>query len=120
MEFKTVNYDSKIIKEGISHKGRRKSDDPVKIFSQQLKDQNVLYFFYKDDECLYIGQTGICLWDRIIRHEDPEKDSKWFEEAHKICLIILDKKVDVISRRNLESTFIVNYLRAGHKLYNKE
>ena len=52
--------------------------------------------------------------------EDPEKDSKWFEEANKICLIILDKKVDVISRRNLESTFIVNYLRAGHKLYNKE
>ncbi len=43
-----------------------------------------------------------------------------FQEANKICLIILDKKVDVISRRNLESTFIVNHLRAGHKLYNKE
>lgn len=55
-----------------------------------------------------------------MRHENPEKNSKWFKNGNKIKIIVLDKNIDKYSRSNLESCFIINLLRAKHPLYNKQ
>ena len=92
MTFKEVSYNYNEIARTLFKKGKRKKDDPVK----QLKN------------------------DRIMRHEKPEKNSKWFKNGNKIKIIVLDKNIDKYSRRNLESCFIINLLRAKHPLYNKQ
>ena len=120
MVFKEVSYNYNEIALTLSKKGRRKKIDPVQLLKNELTDKNIIYFFYKDEDCLYVGETDTCLWDRIMRHENPEKNSKWFKKGNKIKIIILDKKIDKYSRRNLESCFIINLLRADHHLYNKQ
>ena len=120
MTFKEVSYNYNEIARTLFKKGKREKDDPVKQLKNDLKDKNIIYFFYKDDDCLYVGETNTCLWDRIMRHENPEKNSKWFKNGNKIKIIVLDKNIDKYSRRNLESCFIINLLRAKHPLYNKQ
>lgn len=120
MVFKEVSYNYNEIALTLSKKGRRKKDDPVQQLKNELTDKNIIYFFYTDEDCLYVGETDTCLWDRIMRHENPEKNSKWFKKGNKIKIIILDEEIDKYSRRNLESCFIINLLRANHHLYNKQ
>ena len=120
MTFKEVSYNYNDIAQTLFKKGKRIKYDPVKQFKNDLKDKNIIYFFYKDDDCLYVGETNTCLWDRIMRHENPEKNSQWFKKGNKIKIIVLDKNIDKYSRRNLESCFIINLLRAKHPLYNKQ
>lgn len=118
MRFKEVEYDYSTIIKTLDKKGHRTKEDPVAVFSNELKDRNVIYFFYNSDQCLYVGETDTSLWDRIVRHEPPEKNKDWFKRSNKIKIIVLDEKIDKYTRKNLESCFIVNLLRAGHELCN--
>lgn len=119
MKFKTVKYNPTEVLETI-HKTSSKEQSAASEFKKSLQDENVIYFFYNDAECKYIGETSTNLWNRCFKNTPAEKDQPWFKESNRIEIIILDKSINSIGRQHLESSFIITYLHAGHKLHNKK
>lgn len=35
-----------------------KKSEELQAFKDSISDENVLYLFFKDNECLYVGETG--------------------------------------------------------------
>ena len=84
--------------------------------TRELK--NIVYFFYKDEECLYVGESSASLYERCFIHSPKEKKQKWFKEGNKIWIIQLDNQENELittrCRRALEAMFIV----INHPKYN--
>ena len=119
MKFKKITYDSTAVLKSIK-KGRPSEESPASSLRDELQDKNIVYFFCKDDECKYVGESDVCLWNRCIDHTPKHKNQPWFKECNTICIIVLDSKMDIIARQALESIFIVTLSRAGHNIYNKK
>lgn len=90
-------------------------------FKKSTKDlTNIIYFFYNNDVCLYVGETGTSLYHRCFKHTPKESKSEWFEEGNKIIVIILDDlKSDIENtkaRQALEGVFILT----NKPKYNKK
>lgn len=49
MQLKTISYAPKKI---------IKKSEELQAFKDSISDENVLYLFFKDNECLYVGETG--------------------------------------------------------------
>lgn len=98
MELKTVKYNAE---EMIPYSKTRKQ------FKEQTSDSNIIYLFYNKNECLYIGQTDVSLYERCYRNTPKESDQPWFKEGDTIYIIKLDDNIDDISRQGLESCFIL-------------
>ena len=85
-------------------------------FKADTSMSNVLYFFFKSDECLYIGETRISLFDRVFKHTPGHKEKVWFQQADTIYQMKLDECIDDIAREAIESSFILAY----RPRYNKK
>ncbi|HHQ4326830.1 TPA: GIY-YIG nuclease family protein [Clostridium perfringens] len=108
MQVKTVHYDStKLVKD---------NPELLKEFKEKISISNILYLFFKDNECLYIGETAPSLKARCYQHTPKESESAWFIEGNRIHIIQLDDNIDKIARGTLESTFILAY----RPKYNKK
>ena len=107
MQFYTIKYDPSKITTG--------SAEYQKLYIE-TSIANVVYFFYKDDECLYIGETGTSLSDRIFKHTPKHLIQPWFKEGNKIFQIELGSGIDGIARGTIEATFILAY----RPKYNKK
>lgn len=74
---------------------------------------NIVYFFYENDKCLYVGETGCTLYERCFVNTPKEADEKWFNEGNTVYIIQLDKEEGeddkIVSRRRrmVEALFIV-------------
>lgn len=101
MNLKTIHYDNQKVLKAYSNERN--------VFRGQASTSNVLYFFYKGDECLYIGESETSLYHRCFKHSPKEKDQPWFKEADTINIIELDSNIDKFSRQTLESTFILTH-----------
>lgn len=75
-------------------------------FKKSVNKTNIVYFFCKESECLYIGETGTSLHDRIFKHTTKEKNQPWFKEADRIHIISLDDD-NMRNRKALEALVIV-------------
>ncbi len=89
-------------------------------FHKFCSKSNIIYMFFKDGQCLYIGETGTSLWERIITHTPSEKDQKWFKEGNRIEIIEMPECVDVFARKAIEQVFILAYNRNVHSTYNEK
>lgn len=100
MNMVTVNYTQKSL-----------SEDPNKLkeFKKKINISNVAYFYYFNDTCLYIGETGTSLKDRCYTHSPKQSRAKGFQEANTIKILKLDDCVDNIERQAIESVFILVY-----------
>jgi predicted GIY-YIG superfamily endonuclease len=85
-------------------------------FKNEISVSNIIYLFYKNSDCLYIGETNTSLSDRCYRHTPKESDKPWFKEGNLIHIIKLDANIDNIARQALESSFILAY----RPKYNKK
>jgi hypothetical protein len=119
MKFKKITFDSTAVLKSIK-KGVPDKESASYIFKEDLQDKNIVYFFYKDDDCKYVGESEDCLWNRCIEHTPKHKNQPWFKECNTICIILLDSNMDTIAWQALESIFIVTLSRAGHILHNKK
>jgi len=101
--------------------------DPIKAikrnsdFKIKTKDYtNILYFFYKDDSCLYVGESMVSLYKRCFVNTPKEKDEPWFVKGNKVLIIQLDtindKSLQMKKRHALEALFIVT----NNPKYNKK
>ncbi|HFC9206763.1 TPA: hypothetical protein ACF0PM_002222 [Clostridium perfringens] len=107
MKLKTVHYDAnKLIK----------GSEELEAFKESISDKNVLYLFFKDNECFYIGETSCTLKDRCYKNSKKHHEQEWFKECNTIHIIVLDDNIDDIARGTLESTFILAY----RPKYNKK
>lgn len=108
MELLTIKFDSSAV-----------GDEELKFKDMIKKHKNIIYFFYKDDECLYIGESKVSLYCRCYKNSPKEKDQLWFKNANKILIIQLDNKnnemLETRYRRALEALFIV----VNQPKYNK-
>ena len=83
---------------------------------------NVVYSFYKNEECLYVGEAGYALYKRCFVNTPKEADKEWFNEGNTVYIIQLDKKEGeddkIVSRRRraVEALFIVT----NSPKYNKK
>ena len=108
--------DVQIIKYSPEKAKKRASD-----FKKEAKKlTNVLYFFYNDEECLYVGESGVTLYDRCFVHTNKEKSEPWFNEGNKVIIISLgqinDERESTKEREALEGVFIVT----NKPKYNKK
>lgn len=106
MNLKTVLYDySKISVDGSQEQ---------KDFKKEIDIGNAIYLFYKDNDCLYIGQTGVSLQNRCYKNSPNHAEKDWFKEANKIHIIQVED-LDGFNRQNIESTFITAYRPENNK-----
>lgn len=117
MNFKKIQYDSEAVRNTLQ-KGKMDPNCAAHLLKKEISDSNVIYFFYNDCECKYVGETETSLWERCTKHTPPEINSAWFNECNNIFILLLDDNMDTIARQALESSFIVTLSRAGHGLYN--
>lgn len=108
MKLKTVTYNYYDI---IKNESEEKED-----FKNNISVGNIIYWFYNNNECLYIGETGTSLKDRCYRHSPKESEQAWFKEGNTIHIMELDESVDIIARQALEASFIL----AIRPKYNKK
>ena len=80
MNLKIIEYDySKI---------SVKNSDEEKSFKEDVSvNRNIIYFFYKDEKCLYVGETKCTLADRCYKNTPKHSEKDWFKEANKIYII---------------------------------
>lgn len=107
MNFYLINY---------SYNNLKPKSKIMKKFKSDISVSNIIYFFFNNCECLYIGETETSLKDRCYKHTPKESRMDWFKEANKIQIIELDDKIDTIARQALESSFILAY----RPKYNKK
>lgn len=100
MELKTIKYEYEEI---------QKEKEKLMEFKKFISISNIIYFFHKDNTCLYIGETRTSLMERCYKHTPKESEKPWFVEANTIHIIKLDKNIDDIARQALESSFILAY-----------
>lgn len=98
MELRTVKYNAEEMKP---------YSEARKQFKNQTSDSNIIYLFYNNTTCLYIGQTGVSLYDRCYVNTPKESEQPWFKEGNTIHIIKLDDSINDISRQALESCFIL-------------
>lgn len=96
-----------------------KSPDYLK-FKNHSGHQNIIYFFFKGTECLYIGETENSIFDRCFVNTPKHKDKSWFKDSDNIKIIVLENKTDIYYRQLLENSFIVTYRALGHPLRNQK
>ena len=97
MKLKTVNYNySKISK---------KYSMEQKKFKEDINVTNNIYLFFKDNECLYIGETGTTLKDRCYRHTEKLSEKDFFKNANIIYIIELDDCIGKEEREKIKTTF---------------
>ena len=89
-------------------------------FYNNSQSKNIVYFFFKDTECLYIGETENSIFDRCFVNTPKHKDKPWFQNANNIKIIVLESETDIYHRQLLENAFIVTYKALGHPLYNRK
>lgn len=107
MKLKTVKYEySKISID--------KSNEQIQ-FKKEIDIRNVIYFFFKDDKCLYIGETGATLKERCYKNTPKHSEKDWFKSANTIYIMQLDMEIGDIARQTLESTFILAYRPVNNK-----
>lgn len=99
MIVKTVKYHFQLLKK----------DEELEKFKEEIDMKNIIYLFFKDDECLYIGETNTSLKERCYRHSPNHSGQEWFKEGNQIHIIQLDNKIDKIARQVLEGVFILAY-----------
>ena len=107
MELRTVNYQANNLK---PYSNARKE------FEKSISLSNIIYLFYRDDECLYIGETWVSLVNRIYVNTPKEQDRSWYKEGNTIYIIELGDEIDDIARQTIESLFILAY----RPKYNKK
>lgn len=107
MKLITINYDySKII----NSKSQERD-----AFKKSTSASNVIYFFYDNSNCLYIGETSASLYDRCFTNTPKHSTKEWFKKANKIHIIELENDVDDIGRQALESSFILAFRPINNK-----
>lgn len=108
MKLKTVRYNSSLLKPRSAE---------LKEFKKEISDKgNIIYLFYKNSKCLYIGETSTSLEDRCYKNTPKHAKKIWFKQSNRIHIIKLDKKLDNIARQALESAFILSH----RPRYNKK
>ena len=108
MKLKTIKYDYiAVMLEG---------SNAEEEFKKAISVKNILYFFYNNDECLYIGESGKKLYDRFYKHTPKHHEKEFFKEGNMIHIIELGSEIDDIARQALESSFILAY----RPKYNKK
>lgn len=112
MEFKSFDYNSIEVKK--SNSKERKE------FNKNTRDKNIIYFFYKDDECLYIGESKKTLHDRCFKNTPKHSEKNFFIQSNKIRIIVLETCVGDFERQTLEKNFILAFFSAGHPLHNEK
>ena len=112
MEVFTINFNSSEVKKSYS--------DKRKAFNRQTNISNIVYLFFENDNCYYIGETKASLYDRCFVNTPCHIDTDWFSMCNKVIIIKLDDELGDIERRALEATFILSYKSAGHPLANKK
>lgn len=91
-----------------------------KEFRTKANLSNIIYFFFDNDECYYIGESSISLNDRCFRNTPKHVKKEWFVKCNKVLIIQLDDKLGDIERHALESSFILAYKSAGHPIQNEK
>ena len=89
-------------------------------FQNNSKFKNIIYFFFKGTECLYIGETKNSIFDRCFVNTPKHKEKSWFKDSDNIKILVLESNTDIYYRQLLENSFIVAYRAAGHPLRNKK
>lgn len=112
MELKTISY---------KHSEISVNNSPEQItFKNDIEISNIIYLFYKDNECLYVGETSNTLHDRCYKNSPKHFGQEWFREANMIHIIKLDVLPDNtannMARQAIESIFILAY----RPKYNKK
>lgn len=105
MTLMTVKYDFQLLK----------NDEELEKFKAEIDIMNIIYLFFKDYECLYIGETNTSLKERCYTHSPKHSGQKWFKEGNQIHIIQLDNKIDKIARQLLEGVFILAYRPKNNK-----
>ena len=108
----TVEFEPKDVKK--AHSKERE------LFRKNTDINNVLYLFFGDDKCYYIGETSVSLYDRCFVNTPKYSEKDWFDKCNKIVIIKLDDELGSIERTALESSFILAYKSAGHPLQNEK
>ena len=98
----------------------KKRSKERKEFSEKTNLSNIIYFFFNEDKCQYIGETSKSLADRCFRNSPKHSKKEWFKECNKVIIIQLDTGLGDIERHALESSFILAYKSAGHPLQNEK
>ena len=106
MKLHTVRYDAKKLVVGTPEYEKYKKETSI---------PNVIYFFYDNDECLYIGETGKSLFDRTFKNTPCHFEKEWFAKGNIIYQLELDKRIDRIARGTLEATFILAFRPKNNK-----
>lgn len=112
MEFKIVEYSYPNILD-------KNKKDKTK-FKNETSDSNIIYFFYQNDECKYIGESSKSLYERCFINTPKHQSRDFFKVCNKIYIIVLDKKIGGFERKAIEGMFILAFKYAGHQLENKE
>ena len=112
MDVTTVHFDSTKVKNAYS---KERAD-----FKTQINISNIIYLFFGQDKCYYIGETDASLSQRCYDNTPRHIDANWFNNCDKVILIKLDNELGDIERRAIEATFILSYKSAGHPLANKK
>lgn len=95
------------------------SSDYLKFQSMAIH-KNIIYFFFKGTECLYIGETKNSIFDRCFINTPKHKDRSWFKDSDNIKMIVLENETNIFYRQLLENSFIVTYRALGHPLRNRK
>ena len=90
------------------------------LFQKNSIYKNIIYFFFKGTECLYIGETENSIFDRCFVNTPNHKNKSWFMDSDNIKILVLESNTDIYYRQLLENSFIVAYRAAGHPLRNKK
>lgn len=83
--------------------------DKAKFRQNTNNTKNCVYLFFRDNECLYIGETGVSLYERCYKNTPKHSEKPFFKEANTIHIIMLDDKIDDISRQTIEAVLIQSY-----------
>ncbi len=91
-----------------------------KEFREKANLSNIIYFFFDNSECYYIGESSISLTDRCFKNTPKHSKKGWFNHCDKVVIIQLEDEFGDIERHALESSFILAYKSAGHPLQNEK
>lgn len=112
MKFVSFDYDpTKVVVTGSEER---------KEFNGKTSDTNIVYFFYKDEQFLYIGESKNSLNDRCFTNSPKHSERDFFKTGNKIRIIVLDSRLGDFERQAIETNFILTFRSAGHPLKNEK